>query len=150
MTDVNGTLYFTMTDTVHGGELWKSDGNTATYIANVGLPDIPNVVISSGNPSDFVAFNGKVYFFANSDHGTELYKTDGTANGTVRVTDINSNSSQLSGYSIFAPTQLVAYENSLYFKAYNGNDHELYRLDTSDVAHKIRQSRTELACQGRR
>ena len=60
LTNVNGKLYFTANDGVHGVELWKSDGTAA---GTVMVKDIVPGAVSSG-PSDLVAVNGAVEFYA--------------------------------------------------------------------------------------
>jgi ELWxxDGT repeat protein len=76
LTDVNGLLYFSADDGVHGAELWQSDGTAA---GTVMVQDIYPGVDAYGNPNSsdpgwLVAFNGKLYFAAtDATHGTELW-----------------------------------------------------------------------------
>ena len=47
----------------------------------------------SGNPYAFTPFGNTLYFVAqDGSNGYELWKSDGTASGTVMVKDINSGS----------------------------------------------------------
>jgi RNA polymerase sigma factor (sigma-70 family) len=90
LTDVNGTLFFTADDGVHGRELWKSDG---TEEGTVMVKDInPGRVGGFPDPvlGNLIAV-GRTLFFAADDgaHGLELWKSDGTPEGTVMVKDIN-------------------------------------------------------------
>ena len=80
---------------------------------------------NSGNPYAFTAVGNTLYFRANDGtNGEELWKSDGTASGTVMVKDINSGSSSSS------PSYLTAVGNTLYFQANDGFiGVELYSTD---------------------
>ena len=112
---VNGTLYFTANDGVHGVELWKSDGTAAGTMM---VKDI-NPGSSTSFPSFFpqlTNINGTVYFEADDGaHGVELWKTDGTADGTVMVKDIDP------GRGASNPFDLTNADGTLYFFANNGD-----------------------------
>jgi ELWxxDGT repeat protein len=72
-------------------------------------------------------FNGALYFFADDgEHGRELWKSDGTATGTVLVKDINP-----TGDSIFMADAIpVHIGNTLYFAADDGiHGIELWKSD---------------------
>ena len=75
---------------------------------------VPDLQTQFGN--ELVTFNGFVYFVANDDvHGNELWRTDGTNEGTALVSDIypglpNTNSN---------PHRLTVVGDRLYFNAYN-------------------------------
>ena len=68
--------------------------------------------VGSSSPGPFTAVGNTLYFQAtDGTNGTELWKSDGTASGTVMVKDINSggssdpmNSRSLATPSIFKPT----------------------------------------------
>jgi ELWxxDGT repeat protein len=77
---------------------------------------------SSGSPSYLTAIGNTLYFRAeDGTNGIELWKSDGTASGTVMVKDINSGSG--SSY----PNYLTAVGNTLYFQANDGTyGEELY------------------------
>jgi len=88
LTNVNGKLFFVGTNS----QLWKSDES--------GTAPVPrgNDTASSSNTTDpflagsYLTIGGTSYFSANDGvSGYELWKTDGTAVGTVLVKDINSN-----------------------------------------------------------
>lgn len=90
LTVVNKTLFFVADDGVKGRELWKSDGTTAGTIL---VKDINTKAGTSGtldsNPTDLRSVNGRVFFLADDGiSGRELWVSDGTANGTVKVKDI--------------------------------------------------------------
>jgi len=90
LTNVNGTLFFTADDGAHGRELWKSDGTAAGTRM---VKDI-NPGRAGGFPEawmgNLVNVNGTLLFAADDGaHGLELWKSDGTEEGTVMVKDIN-------------------------------------------------------------
>jgi ELWxxDGT repeat protein len=128
LTDVNGTLYFSATDALHGTELWKSDG---TADGTVMVKDI-NPGIEGSNPENLVQVSGVLYFSApDALHGTELWKSDGTADGTVMVEDINP------GIEGSNPENLVQVGGVLYFSATDAvHGTELWNLggNTIDTA----------------
>ena len=89
LTDVNGTLFFTADDGVHGRELWKSDG---TLAGTVLVKDIADGDDGSA-PDGLVNVNGLLFFVADDGvHGSELWASDGTEGGTLLVKDIVSGS----------------------------------------------------------
>ena len=89
--------YFAANDATHGTELWKSDGTAA---GTVMVKDIYPGLSSSGgwssSPTALTVIGGTLYFAANDGtDGTELWKSDGTAAGTVMVKDIYAGSRRL-------------------------------------------------------
>jgi ELWxxDGT repeat protein len=81
--------FFAANDGTNGRELWRTDGTPAgtTLFKNI------NSGASSSNPDQFIitTTNGisTLFFVAdNGIHGRELWKSDGTSNGTERVSDI--------------------------------------------------------------
>ena len=82
---------------------------------------------------DFTEFNDKLYFTANDgSSGTELYVTDGTAEGTELVTDINPGSG--SSY----PGGFTEFNGKLYFNANDGSSgRELYVTDGTAEGTKL-------------
>jgi ELWxxDGT repeat protein len=67
----------------------------------------------SSDLSDLVNVNGEL-FFAGYDvlHGYQLWKSDGTAGGTVRVTDVNAPAGGFSNLQ-----DLTSFNGELYFFA---------------------------------
>jgi ELWxxDGT repeat protein len=84
LTNINGTLFFSMIDQGHGNELWRSDGTTAdtTLISDINKG-------TSSNPFFFVE-SGKSLFFTADDgtHGHELWGSNGMTAGTQMLRDI--------------------------------------------------------------
>ncbi|MEA5502278.1 ELWxxDGT repeat protein, partial [Halotia wernerae UHCC 0503] len=103
LTIVDNVFYFFADDGIHGNELWKSDGTENGTVLVKDINSGSGNSASSVNNSfpDLTNVNGIVYFFADDGiHGKELWKSDGTENGTVLVEDIvpgsaGSNSSDL-------------------------------------------------------
>lgn len=79
--DFNGVAYFRKNDGVKGTELWRSDGTEAgTYM----VKDI-NSGTGSSDAFNFIVFNNHLYFIATDAVSQKLWKTDGTATGTVSL-----------------------------------------------------------------
>lgn len=89
--DVNGTLFFTPLDGVHGRELWRSNGTAAGTVLVKDINPGMNGSTQSIDPQQwFTNVNGTLFFAANDGvHGTELWKSNGTTAGTVMVKDID-------------------------------------------------------------
>ncbi len=128
-TDFDGTLFFAADDGSNGKELWKSDG-TAT--GTVMVKDIDTG--SDGNtPNDSYPFhmedvNGTLYFSAfTATHGRELWKSDGTAAGTVLVAD------SVSGDSGLSPHSFTTLDGALVFSGDDGSGRELWSLEIDPV-----------------
>ncbi|HIA39329.1 MAG TPA: hypothetical protein EYN88_00330, partial [Candidatus Poseidoniales archaeon] len=92
-------------------------------------PDEPAMIkdINSGGDSSplyLTVVGSTLYFVANDEtNGSELWKSDGTASGTVMVKDINSGGSS-------SPNYLTVVSNILYFEADDGtNGKELWKSD---------------------
>ncbi|MBT5605246.1 MAG: SUMF1/EgtB/PvdO family nonheme iron enzyme [Lentisphaerae bacterium] len=125
MIGVNGMLYL-LTSGGGNWELWKSDGTEAGTSL---VKQIAEESHSSG-PARFTYANGLLYFMADDGiadgHGLELWRTDGTEEGTVLVKDINpAGSSYLSS--------LTAFNGALYFQADDGSTgKELWTSDGTE------------------
>lgn len=132
----NGVLYFEANDGVSGVDLWKSDGTTAgtvlvkdiwpgTYAVPVN-DWIDELLPHGGRPGEFTNLNGTLYFTAEDGvHGREIWKTDGTTDGTVMLKDISPEASTEPGAS-----QLSRIGGSLYFSGYDQvHGFELWKSD---------------------
>jgi trimeric autotransporter adhesin len=129
--DINGTLFFTADNGTTGRELWKTDGTTA------GTQLVKDIF--AGSNSGFVEFccgtfglrkiwehNGSFFFVANTSTSDdlELWKSDGSTAGTVRVSDINP------GTAGSMPEDFMEFNNTLYFTADNGTaGREIWKTD---------------------
>ena len=75
------------------------------------LADV-NTVTGSSGPTEPAVFNGVVYFQASDGvHGRELWRSDGTAEGTYMVKDINL------GPDDSNPSDLTIFNGAIYFAA---------------------------------
>jgi ELWxxDGT repeat protein len=113
LTDVNGTLYFTASDTQTGVELWKVTNNsTAARVKDV------RPGTAGSYPQNLTNVNGTLMFYADDGAGQRgLWKSNGTSSGTTFVKA--------------APPmeQPTVVGNVLYFR---GNDGSGYALCKSD------------------
>lgn len=76
-----GELYFVAQNSLErGGELWATDGSAAGTRLVVDLTPASRV---SSSPFDLVEYDGNLYFTARIGSARQLYRTDGTAAGTV-------------------------------------------------------------------
>lgn len=124
LANLNGTLFFAADDGIHGIELWKSDGTAAgTSLVKDIFPGTSKS--NSSAPSGLTNVNGTLFFSANTNTaGRELWKSDGTANGTVQIKDINP------GPSNSDPNNFTALNGTLYFVVYEPTyGQELWKTD---------------------
>jgi ELWxxDGT repeat protein len=81
---LNGILYFTDFDFEHGSKIYRSDGTAAgTWMLRN-----PSADYQAGNL--LIATDDTVYFISYPGPGAELWKTDGTSTGTVRVKTLST------------------------------------------------------------
>src|SRR6185295_8598414 len=111
----------------NGLELWKTDGTAAGTVLvkdiNPGANDsYPGYYFAD---SGFVASGGALFFYAQTNAaGGELWKTDGSAAGTVMVKDIEP------GAGSSAPDDLLDLGGVLYFRAATSSaGFELWKSD---------------------
>jgi ELWxxDGT repeat protein len=134
MTAVGGTLYFSAHNGVAGWELWKSDGTRdGTAMVEDIYPGSASGVSSVGYGNPWVSDGSILYFSADDGvYGTEVWRSDGTAEGTYMVKDISPNIYSSGGPP---PHSLLFWNGILYFGAndgYSGNGGHGYELWRSD------------------
>jgi ELWxxDGT repeat protein len=100
LTNVSGTLFFSVDDGVFGRGLWKSDGSEGGTVL---VKDIfPG---GSSLPEALTNVSGTLLFTADDGvHARELWKSDGTGVGTVLVKDIEPGGGGLSSNPRFLTT----------------------------------------------
>jgi len=124
MASVNGMIFFM----AEGGvglthQLWKSDGTEAGTTL---IKDGWTYSLVGPEPVElsFTAVGDTLYFTPQDNaHGLELWKSDGSAQGTVLVKDI------VAGPSGSGPDELRPFGEALLFTAYDGAQRQLWRSD---------------------
>src|SRR5689334_15043062 len=113
------------------------------------LTDVNADVPRSSFPQQFFNFNGEVYFLAyHTETGTEIWKSDGTADAGALLKDINlgAGSSVLSNF--------VEHNGKMYFVASDGiHGYQLWVSDgtaegTQPVTNSMNSNVSEIASNG--
>ena len=136
-----GKFYFQATDNVFGVEVWVSDGtSTGTSIVKdirQGIPDsFPSyftVMRSLLDASDYLYFSATDGLYNRPIHGPEglggsqIWRTDGTFEGTVRAFDHSDNDLYIDRLSLDEafPAQFGMYKSGLYIPG-NYGPHDRY------------------------
>ncbi|MEM6795600.1 MAG: hypothetical protein AAF725_16595, partial [Acidobacteriota bacterium] len=112
---VGDTLYFSAWDIDDGRELWATNlaGTVTTQVANLDDGEENSLSFSV---TGFPGPDGLLLFAAEVEpFGFELWRTDGTPGGTLRLTDIVDPASSL-------PSNLTPWQNGLAFQPLEGED----------------------------
>jgi ELWxxDGT repeat protein len=127
LTAVGNRLFFSAIDSVHGIELWVSDGTSAgTHMVR----DIASAVLQGSDPQELTAVNGSLYFSAaDNDGDRELYVSDGTAAGTRRLRNINPAITGGPDQTSSSPTGMTELFGTIWFSAEVGGDRELWKTN---------------------
>ena len=124
MVAVGGAVLFTATD-ASGDELWRTDGTEGGTVRVKDIRSGPDSGVTSGYYGDSLAAVGDTLFFSANDgsSGLSLWKSDGTADGTVPVKTISAASSG-------TPSSLTNVGGTLFFTAGDaGTGRELWKSD---------------------
>ena len=133
-------------------ELWRSDG---TFEGTYMVKDIwPGPYHSHGGPgidgyTSSAVVNGIYYFAAkgpgeyvgeNYIGGLELWRSDGTLEGTYIVTDLTPTYDAIYGEAWSYPNNLINFKNQLFFSAFSTNTgNELFKSDgTAGGTHLVK------------
>jgi ELWxxDGT repeat protein len=107
---LNDEAYFSARSDPYGQELWKTDGTPqGTQMVADLAPGM-----GSGNPGGMLVNNGQIYFFATptgSNYDTHLFRTDGSAAGTVQMGTIN-----------IQQAEMAVFDGRVYFTGSTGDD----------------------------
>ncbi|MBL8896306.1 MAG: hypothetical protein JNM84_01705 [Planctomycetes bacterium] len=127
-----GVIYFFAQEASSGLELWRTDGTPSGTLLVKDIQPGPTSGIRNPltpNGKYLVPYEGHVYFEATDGmSGYELWRSDGTNAGTVRVADLQSGSGSSS------PQHLTSANGLLYFTATTtAAGHEPYAFDGTSV-----------------
>jgi ELWxxDGT repeat protein len=126
-TVAGNTVFFVANDGQSGYELWKSDGNAigTSIVADINPGSIRSLARRDSHPR--LSVMDKVVYFAADDgtHGYELWRTDGSEQGTSLVADINP------GAQGSFVNEVTVVGQSLFFRAKesSGYGYGLWRSD---------------------
>lgn len=128
LTQVGVLLFFTARDE-NGRELWKSDGTDEGTVRVLDLkPGRESGFTEIPADHPFADVDGTLFFAVGDDaHGNELWKSDGTAEGTIMVKDIRPGSEGSN------PRSLSVVDGILFFTADDGaHGRELWKSDGTE------------------
>jgi ELWxxDGT repeat protein len=127
LTQMGGSLFFAASDNAHGTELWKTDGTPAgTQLVkdiNTGLESVyPGAPLlpAGSDPGNLTAVGPTLFFTADDGaHETELWKSDGTADGTVLVKSFGTpiDTGDAATDSLLGLHDLTDFQGRLFFTA---------------------------------
>jgi ELWxxDGT repeat protein len=126
LTVVGDHAFFRADNGTNGTELWITDGTTAGTTMVKDIRTTPSVS-SSASPNNLTPFNGQLYFDANDGvHGFEMWRSDGTAQGTSLFIDMNPNA----GNGFTALNESIVIGSTLFFSGNDGTHGvELFKTD---------------------
>lgn len=150
LTVYDGALYFAATDAALGRELWRTDGTeTGTVmVADIAthIGDTPpgfSYPRKSSLPQHLMVFQGHLYFSADDGigrTGRELWRTDGTPEGTLLVRNVFPGMKYTGGMlepNSSEPELVAIHDGHLYFTARTGHQTELWLTDGTSAGTRM-------------
>lgn len=133
-------LYYSSSDGIHGRELWVTDGVTAEILKDIFPAGSYGITVDDPSPRDCIDIKGKLFFSADDyTYGLELWRSEGTEETTVRVTNINP-----SGGIEFTEDVFLVLDDVYYFSATDGSSSgkelwaiNIIRFTTQPVASTV-------------
>ncbi len=111
---INGEVYFFAYNSI-----WKTDGTQTGTVKYIDLPASGNALYNNS----LIGINGKIFFkFSTYIEDEELWRTDGTTEGTYMLKNINPTSGSY-------PDHFTVIDSTLYFTAYDGTNRKLWKSD---------------------
>ncbi|MBK9016498.1 MAG: T9SS type A sorting domain-containing protein [Saprospiraceae bacterium] len=114
---VNGNLLFLATGSGTGKELWRTDGTDAgtVMVKDIALGMASGIPTYNNTLFEAAVWNDVLYFTADDGTtGPELWRSDGTTDGTYLVKNINTSTGTGNGSY---PSYFAAHNGKLYFAA---------------------------------
>lgn len=131
LTPLGTRVIYSLDQPDSGDELWAATGTTSALLKDIR----PGTV--SANPFPFEAWREHLYFGAADGSGRNLYRTDGTAAGTIRVHDLPN----VAGALVDGPVNFGGAANRLYFLNSPADsrvvDNELWAFDPLRVTSSV-------------
>lgn len=119
--NVNGKFIFSKFDSVHGTEVWASDGTAAG--TNILFDIVPGA--GSSNPNYFTVIDDVVYFQTTATN--DIWRTDGTPGGTYAMVS----------EGLTDPRDFTQVGNFILFRSGNNNSRKLWKMQSTPNSHVL-------------
>ena len=130
MVAVGDTIFFNGYDSTNKYTLWKSDGTATGTVMVKNIHSSANIAQPQGPV--YLTAVGDIVYFRGYDNINDyaLWKSDGTAAGTMMVKDTYPASSSSTS---FGPVYLNAVDDIVYFRGKDANGYGLWKSDGTEV-----------------